>query len=85
MLPPRLIVANIPLNASIPFWKQNIGRRGIRISVGADGLWEILLDGDPLPVEGVDPSRFRQIRWPLRDRIMARIRLAWRWFTAPLE
>ena len=51
-----IIVANTGPNSISGFWSPLIGKHGIITSIGADGLWDVVV-GEQV-IEGVLPDRF---------------------------
>lgn len=58
--PPRIVrVSDSAINASSAFWINRIGALARLIHEGPDGFWDVRFDCDSLPMQGVDPARFK--------------------------
>lgn len=51
-------VAETPENVNNDFWRNYIGQKVAIIKQTPDGLLDVLLSDQPIPVEGISPSRF---------------------------
>lgn len=45
-------------NRESAFWTRYVDRIGRIIKEAPDGLYDLMFDGDAVPIEGVDSSRF---------------------------
>lgn len=64
----RVRIADTGPNSIVKFWSDRIGREGVIVDIKADGLFDIMLDGQLIP--GIYPPRLELVPAPTIAQII---------------